>query len=295
MASFHHQSIEVIVAHYGKADVTRKAQELVSQGSLSFRASNENFGDNWPGVVKSFSIAYKVDNGPVQSVVVTEGELVTLVTLRNVHIISATYGKADVTHKAQEIVSQGNLSFHASNENFGDNWPGVVKSFSVDYRIGGGPVQAIAVTEGELVSLHNVHIISAVYGKAEVSEKVLEIVSQGNLSFHASNENFGDNWPGVVKSFSVVYRIGDGPVRTIVVTEGELVSLHDVHIISAVYGKADVSERVRKILQSQSSFHASNSTFGDTWPGIRKSFVIVYDIGGTVHVRVFEEDDLVKL
>jgi hypothetical protein len=99
----------------------------------------------------------------------------------------------------------------------------------------------------------------------------------------------------VPKSFSIVYRVGGGPVQTALVTEGELVSLHNVHVISAIYGKADVTNRVREILHSESSFHASNGTFGDTWPGIRKSFVITYDIGGTVHVRVFEEEELVEL
>jgi hypothetical protein len=59
------------------ADVTKKVAEIVKGGSLSIEASNSNFGDAAPGVVKELRVEFAV-NGVTQSKTVREGETMTL-------------------------------------------------------------------------------------------------------------------------------------------------------------------------------------------------------------------------
>ena len=59
------------------ADVTKKVAEIVKAGSLSIEASNSNFGDAAPGVVKELRVEFAV-NGVMQFMTVREGETMTL-------------------------------------------------------------------------------------------------------------------------------------------------------------------------------------------------------------------------
>jgi HEAT repeat protein len=59
------------------ADVTKKVAEIVKGGSLSIEASNSNFGDAAPGVVKELRVEFVV-NGVTQTNTVREGETITL-------------------------------------------------------------------------------------------------------------------------------------------------------------------------------------------------------------------------
>jgi HEAT repeat protein len=59
------------------ADVTKKVAEMVKAGSLSIEASNSNFGDAAPSVVKELRVEFSV-NGVTQSKTVREGETMTL-------------------------------------------------------------------------------------------------------------------------------------------------------------------------------------------------------------------------
>ena len=59
------------------ADVTKKVAEIVKAGSLSIEASNSNFGDAAPGIVKELRVEFAV-NGVTQIKTVREGETMTL-------------------------------------------------------------------------------------------------------------------------------------------------------------------------------------------------------------------------
>lgn len=59
------------------ADVTKKVAEIVEAGTLSIEASNANFGDAAPGVVKELQVEFAV-NGVTQSKTVREGQTITL-------------------------------------------------------------------------------------------------------------------------------------------------------------------------------------------------------------------------
>lgn len=75
-----------------------------------------------------------------------------------VEINKAVYGAlpggpmADVTDKVAEIVKSGGLSVDASNANFGDTAPGLVKALQVEYTVNGVPVSK-SVAEGQTLDL----------------------------------------------------------------------------------------------------------------------------------------------
>ena len=60
------------------ADVTKKVAEMVKAGALSVEASNSNFGDAAPGIVKELQVEFAA-NGVTQINTVREGEAMTLV------------------------------------------------------------------------------------------------------------------------------------------------------------------------------------------------------------------------
>ena len=65
------------VGEGGSADVTSKVLEMVEAGALSIEASNGNFGDPAPSVVKQLQVEFTA-NGATQSKTVPEGESITL-------------------------------------------------------------------------------------------------------------------------------------------------------------------------------------------------------------------------
>ena len=65
------------VGEGGSADVTSKVSEMVEAGALSIEASNGNFGDPAPSVVKQLQVEF-TSNGVTQSKTVPEGESIAL-------------------------------------------------------------------------------------------------------------------------------------------------------------------------------------------------------------------------
>jgi HEAT repeat protein len=72
-----HKAVYAAVEGKGRANVTKKVAQMVESGSASITASNANFGEPAPNVVKQLQIEYSVD-GAAQSVTVREGETLTL-------------------------------------------------------------------------------------------------------------------------------------------------------------------------------------------------------------------------
>lgn len=64
------------------------------------------------------------------------------------HVISAVYGKADVTDLVQQLYYEGFNSFYATNDIWGENWAPWRKSFSVTYRNGGQIFRSV-IGEGD--------------------------------------------------------------------------------------------------------------------------------------------------
>src|SRR4051794_7714848 len=75
--------LQIIGAVYGLAKVTNQVVSLVNRStnpqSLSVAAENSVFGDSWPGIQKSLTVAYRYgDSGPVSVKVVREHETLTI-------------------------------------------------------------------------------------------------------------------------------------------------------------------------------------------------------------------------
>ena len=119
-------------AAYGRGDVTGKVRLLRKDQKLSVKASNDVFGDAWYGYVKSLVVVFSYGSGTIQQKVVAEGETVDIPPLQNaathkkgrlplplksivtmsrqpqsltVNIIGTAYGLANVTTKAQSLVT----------------------------------------------------------------------------------------------------------------------------------------------------------------------------------------------
>ena len=64
------------VGEGGSADVTKNVAKMVEAGALSIEASNANFGDSAPGIVKQLQVEY-TSNGVTQTKTVREGQTIT--------------------------------------------------------------------------------------------------------------------------------------------------------------------------------------------------------------------------
>lgn len=161
----------------------------------------------------------------------------------------------------------------------------------------------MSAPEGNL-ALGDLQIIGAAYGRTAVTSKI-GLVNRSStpqsLSIVASNTLFGDSWPGVDKSLTVVYRYGDADASYVACAkEGNRLVINGVPaettnpieeaaptvdalpprlaILGATYGPVDKTDLVRGLVNrtTQSlAIKADNKTFGDTWKGVDKTLVIV--------------------
>jgi hypothetical protein len=77
---------------------------------------------------------------------------------------------------------------------------------------------------------HHITILGASYGPADVTEHLIKLVhGQNSVTVSASNDVFGDPWVGNRKTLTIVYRIRDGPIKTVVTEEGQSVHIGDTH------------------------------------------------------------------
>ena len=151
----------------------------------------------------------------------------------------------------------------------------------------------------------DLQIIGAAYGLGVVTLKVIDLVNRQStpqtLSVTASNDVFSDTWPGVQKSLIVAYRYGNaGAVGVATAKEGSTITIQDppsgvqalsgtsqpqLSVLAAAYGPQDETPTVQAMINQSTqslSFTANNQTFGDSWPGTAKSFVIVAAYDGQV-------------
>ena len=66
-------TLNIVGAAYGLADVTNQVRSYVSGNHLRVTASNRVFGDTWRGTKKSLVVVYHFGNGLYWTKIVTEG------------------------------------------------------------------------------------------------------------------------------------------------------------------------------------------------------------------------------
>jgi hypothetical protein len=108
------------------------------------------------------------------------------------------------------------------------------------------------------------------------------MVVGGTLNVVANNATFGDSWPGIKKTLVVVFESEGKPTLKAVVEDQRLSLQTDLplQILSATYGPADVTAKVKSRIDNQEiHLTADNGTFGDTWHGVKKSLTVTYQFG----------------
>lgn len=229
------------------------------------------------------------------------------------NILSAVYGKADVTTKVRSQVSQSSVSVKADNGVLGDSWPGTQKALVVVYQYGYYKPEVAAVKEGETLTITpqnykyqpwylapqgTLAILGAAYGLANVTDAVTAKVHGISLDIAVDNNQLGDGWPGVRKALTVTFLNVHGIPVTATAEEGSQLKItneqkHHAHgqtnqgwdrphlnILSAVYGKKNITDQVRsQVNQDAVTVKADNGVFGDPWPGVQKSLVVIYQYG----------------
>lgn len=341
MASAFNNQLQILGAAYGRAEVNQRVTRAVdwsaNPNTLSINADNATFGDNWPGVPKTLTVVFRYgSDGGVVVKTVKEGETLTLggpdyqasrdrasgatPQFGKLTIWGASYGPADVTDKVRaRVAADQTLDFTADNDTLGDSWPGTRKACVVVSSFQGRPIETDIYEEGAYCATvpgEDLQILGAAYGRADVAARVKAAVdrpaSPNTLSIGATNDVFGDSWPGTPKTLTVVYRFGsDGAPGVKVAREGETLTIGVAeHIASrrnasaatgvpglltiwgASYGPKDVTDEVSGYLGSDQalSFTAGNAAFGDTWPGVRKACVLVSSYQGQPpRVDIIEE------
>ena len=172
-------------------------------------------------------------------------------------------------------------------------------------------------------------IYGAAYGPNDVTAKLRSLRKDQRLSFTVNNETFGDSWYGVRKSLVVVYTysVSHGEVLTTIVEEGgqcvinppshqplssknRLVCSHhkliqlassrqlcgtgqSLVILGAAYGKGNVTQKAKELVSAEGEFNqlASNGVWGDTWYGVPKTLVVVYEYDGLQMLDVVKENE----
>ena len=173
-------------------------------------------------------------------------------------------------------------------------------------------------------------IYGAAYGPEDVTAKVRNFCRGQKLSFTVSNSTFGkDPWQRTRKTLVVVYTHNTvyPQVHTIIVEEGsqcvinppsqqqsfpkdrldstdlraiQLVSSRQMKadsqslvILGAAYGMKNVTQSANEHLSPDGKFDqlASSDVWGDTWPGHRKTLVVVYEYDGLQMLDAVKENE----
>lgn len=154
--TFSSSPIKIISAVYGTADVTDQVRSIVgNSSSATITASNNVFGDPWYGYLKTLTIVYQVDFGPIQTKIATENGSIIIKanSSNNLKILGASYGTADVTEIVRSKVSNNSLSIAAENSVFGDPWCGVLKTLVISYQFEDNEPKVLVVKEHETAKI----------------------------------------------------------------------------------------------------------------------------------------------
>jgi hypothetical protein len=318
------------------AKVRGAVNQAVMPNTLSIRADNATFGDSWPGFPKTLSVVFRYGpDGAAIAKAVREGETLSLGqadyaasragasiapgVAGRLTVWGAAYGPADATAAVRARVGGDQvLGFTADNATFGDSWPGVRKTCVVvsSYQ-GSGPVTDIIIETGASSTMPggDLQILGAAYGKADVTATVAGAVDR---RASPNGLDIGDSWPGFPKTLTVVFRFGsDGAPAIRIAREGERLAIGAADqaksrtgaspecccagyltLWGASYGPANVTDAAAGWLGSDQklAFTADNASFGDSWPGVRKTCVLVSSYyPNAPAVSIVEENGAVAL
>lgn len=233
--------LNILGAAYGLANVTAEAQSLVTVNEeFNQQASNAVWGDGWYGVAKTLVIVYGYSEYIFMVDIAGEGEIMRFIASPPLTILDAAYGLTSVTGKVKELARNRSFKATANNATFGDGWPGAAKTLAIVYQYGEEePTVATAKEDEQLEFLYSqkenfygstnpsiLTILGAAYGPGDVTDKVRNLVKDGStLNVKASNDVFGDTWPGKKKSLVTVYRYGRKAPQIQMVSEESTVSV----------------------------------------------------------------------
>lgn len=163
------------------------------------------------------------------------------------------------------------------------------------------------------------NIIAAVYGLETVTTQIQSLVSKGKidtLELLVENDVIGlDGWRGQIKSLTVVYNYDNGPLRVTGAKEHEVLKINPDTIssynqteltkpgqghfvLAATYGPKDVTAKLRALSNENGTIFltVSNAVFGDTWPGIAKTLVVVLGTENEVtNIEIFAEREKISI
>ena len=187
-------------------------------------------------------------------------------------IHGAAYGLKAVTDQVQQMANaQGgtSLTVKASNDVFGDTWYGTKKSLVVVYQYPGEFPRTNVAKEGEEITIHPdpQSMAEASHSKPSTAATALGLLG-------------------------AAYQGGDVTEATIELMKGN--SLREITayaatalgLLGAAYGAGDVTEATKKLVKGNSlEITANNDTFHDTWFGVKKTFVGVFQSVGVIIVK----------
>lgn len=316
-------------AAYGPKDVTGKVRSLRRDQKLSFTVSNDTLGvDPWKGIKKSLVVVYKYEgNSQVNTIIVEEGKQLAInpssnlpscqdrlkcsrlsaiqqVTSRQKRsnnqalvILGAAYGLQDVTMHANSLLSNGEFNKMASNDVWGDTWPGIHKTLVVVYAYDGLEMLDVVKENQRMhfIASPPMSILNAAYGLTDVTSKVRSLVKNRSLTVTANNPTFDDGWHGHKKTLVVTYQYGEEIPMVAIAKEDEMLEIlyskGDVYIgptnptvltiLGAAYGPKDVTKNVQHLVKDDTlNVQVKNDVLGgDPWQNIKKSLVVVYQYG----------------
>ena len=296
------QSAELIIygAAYGPEDVTAKVRSFRKDQKLDFTVSYHIFGgDPWPGIAKTFVVVYRYAACEVNTQIYVEGqqclinpppqsssapiakgrfdssnlEAIQQATSKQTEnsdmklvILGAVYGNKNVTQLANgKLSANGEFDQYASDEIWGDGWPGINKTLVVVYEYDG--LQMLDVVKQNehihFIASPPMTILGAAYGLADVTTKVSALVKNRSLRVTANSDTFKDSWPGVYKTLVINYQYGQQmPMVKTVKQNGILEIIYDntdvftgstnpdlLTILGAAYGPSILlSQRKPKVL-----------------------------------------------
>lgn len=335
------KNLFILGAAYGLRNVTEQVRSLVKNNQLSFIANSSTLGgDNWPEV-KSLVIVYQYLQEAPQTLCVPDNGQVTIKYTKDpsiapdpiipdpvpgvLTIVGAAYGLADVTENAKKKIQNNSLIARADNDTWGDSWVTVLKTLVVVYHYGKKeqPFVKIALENQQLDIQATPHltILGAAYGLVDVSQKIRSFINNSQtINIIASNQYFGDSWPEINKSLVVVYQYSNEQPQVKIVQENQQLSITysdapiwsisgtpgTLIILGAAYGLENVTVKMRGFINNNTiSVTATNLIFGDSWVGIRKSLVVVYQylsrtgegwiVASLPEVKIVEENNLLKI
>lgn len=141
--------VKILGASWGVTDVSNIVVEKAARGRVVIDANTKVLGDGWVGVDKTLVVIYQYLDQVPQIAIAKEYHKLTIeynssvpqyrapVNPRELNVLRAAYGPADVTAKVRSLVkNQALKKFTPNNATFGDTWRGTDKSFSMTYTWG---------------------------------------------------------------------------------------------------------------------------------------------------------------